>query len=101
MSQNTRSIAGRRQGRAALAALLLVAFGIFAGPAIPAWARPAAPAEKALECPGNLPIRPASTGKARQLVSVEAPNGSTSLATLQLWQGARPFLGAAGPPPPG
>jgi L,D-peptidoglycan transpeptidase YkuD (ErfK/YbiS/YcfS/YnhG family) len=98
MTQNPRSIAGRRQGRAALAALWLVVFGIVAGPATPAWARPAAPDEKAIECPANLPTRLASTGKARQLVSVEAPNASTSLATLQLWQRTGSCWAAASPP---
>lgn len=98
MTLKIRSIAGRRQGRAALAALWLLASGTVAGPALPAWARPARPTEKALACPGNLPTRLASTGKSRQLVSVEAPNGGTSLATLQLWQRTGSCWAPASPP---
>jgi L,D-peptidoglycan transpeptidase YkuD (ErfK/YbiS/YcfS/YnhG family) len=69
-----------------------------AGPARAAQAKGAAPAKKAPTCPEGLADKLASTGKARQLVTVEAPNEATSLATLQLWQRAGSCWVSASPP---
>src|SRR5580658_5877642 len=98
MITKVRSIAGRRQARAALAALCCLAPVAVAGPARAAQAKGAAPAKKAPTCPEGLADKLASTGKARQLVTVEAPNEATSLATLQLWQRAGSCWVSASPP---
>ncbi len=98
MTLKVRSFAGRRQCRAAITALCLLAPSSFDGPALAAAAGLAPPAVQALKCPGNLPSSLASTGNARQLVSVEAANASTTVATLQLWQRGGSCWAAASPP---
>jgi L,D-peptidoglycan transpeptidase YkuD (ErfK/YbiS/YcfS/YnhG family) len=98
MTLKVRSIGGRREAQAAVVIAWLVVLGSLAGPALAAPTTPRAAAEKAQGCPGNLPSWLASTGNAHQLVSVEAPNASTTLATLQLWQRAGSCWAAASPP---
>jgi L,D-peptidoglycan transpeptidase YkuD (ErfK/YbiS/YcfS/YnhG family) len=100
MTLNIRFIAGGRQARAALVAVLFVVSGALAaaGHGLPAQASPPPSTENALACPGNLPARLASIGEARQLISVEAANSATSLAALQLWQRTGSCWVAASPP---
>jgi L,D-peptidoglycan transpeptidase YkuD (ErfK/YbiS/YcfS/YnhG family) len=60
-----------------------------AAPVTTTSARPAAPPETAAAtaaCPRNLAGGLASTGGARQLITVEAPSAASTVATVELWQ---------------
>ena len=50
--------------------------------------RPAAPAATTAACEGNLAAALASTGGARQLITVEASSAATTVASVELWQRA-------------
>jgi L,D-peptidoglycan transpeptidase YkuD (ErfK/YbiS/YcfS/YnhG family) len=70
-------------------------------PAPPATTRPAGPAATTTPCPQNMVSGLASTGSARQLITVDAATYATTVASISIWQRVGACWESAGGPWPG